>query len=102
MTGEDIYDVIEYGAVSYWAEVGKTSSLMFRVAPVDAGEFEETSVLFTSLLPAAKRLATGGYANSEITRDIKQALNNNDPGMIDATCADVILQMAMFGEVVYG
>jgi hypothetical protein len=40
-------------------------------------------------------------ANSDITRYIRQAIDNDDPGMIDASCADVILQVAMFGEVVY-
>jgi hypothetical protein len=40
--------------------------------------------------------------NTQIQQTIKQADAENDATDIDATCADVIMQVACFGEIVYG
>lgn len=41
-------------------------------------------------------------ANTSITGYIQQALRENDPSFMDADCSDVIVQVAVFGKVVYG
>lgn len=41
-------------------------------------------------------------ANNTITGYIRRAVQENDPGMIDADAADCIVQVAAFGTVVYG
>lgn len=41
-------------------------------------------------------------ANNTITGYVRRAVQENDPGMIDADAADCIVQVAAFGTVVYG
>jgi hypothetical protein len=41
-------------------------------------------------------------ANTSITGYIQRALRENDPGYLDADCADVLVQIAVFGRLIYG
>ena len=40
--------------------------------------------------------------NSAIANDIKKAIIEDDMGYIDATASDALIQLAAFGEIVYG
>lgn len=46
--------------------------------------------------------ANEDICNSRLRRDILVGDNDNDAGMIDADCADVIVQAALFDKLVYG
>ncbi len=41
-------------------------------------------------------------ANASITGYIQRAIRENDPSYLDADCADVLVQIAVFGRLIYG
>ena len=109
---KDILTVAAEGGINYWAD--------FRTArdPVDgyvAGLIDVTDVeegkLLTDYLGFAKiwevlgRIAWGDFdhhVGGACMVWTRKDLMDKEVGYIDAECADVIVQLAIFGELVYG
>lgn len=100
-----------YGASYYWAEVEEIrvngehwTEVLIREG--DGGGDEDGKVYTINaenIIPAIQRFLTDDPpANKQITGYIRQAVQENDPGMIDADAADCIVQIAAFGQLVYG
>lgn len=110
-----------YGACSYWASL---NNLVVKKAETPDGfdrwqevkitdhiEREEGSgeenvytINATNITEAIQKFLDENQhmANNTITGYIRRAVQENDPGMIDADAADCIVQVAAFGSVVYG
>jgi hypothetical protein len=85
MRGSDIWDNGTVGAsTSYWA----TDADYARIQP-------------DQLVKAAREVVRL-YPQSQGAGYIRDALRENDPGHIDGEATDMIIQVHLFGEVVYG
>ncbi len=115
---QDIIDTASYGGITYWA--GQPTQAEFDALPedktwtiVDAEGAEDERQAFylnaddireaySRLLdieqPYVNRTIHGYIIDSYRDRD----LDGIDCGHIDADAADVIVQLACFGEIVYG
>jgi hypothetical protein len=97
-------------SIDYWAETAthdeanQTYSITLLDDCVDetAGVVNKT-VTYQDLYEASKRLASGEVKVNSATKAVCQQLIA-DPSDVDydATDADVIVQVAMFGEIVFG
>jgi hypothetical protein len=102
------------GGTGYWAQVlsyshgcGEVGGSFRSVRPARARiqDLEDgIDYLLTceKVLEAAAKLAREKLARSDIVEITAGALLTNDAGDIDSEVADVIVQVACFGEVVYG
>lgn len=101
-----------YGACYYWADVEEirvngehwTEVLIREDEEFDDDEDRKVyTINAENIIPAIQRFLTDDPpANKRITGYIRQAVQENDPGMIDADAADCIVQVAAFGQLVYG
>lgn len=110
-----------YGACSYWAvlnnlivEKAETPDGFDRWQEVkitdiierDEGSGDENvyTINAKNITEAIQKFIDQNppMANKIITEYIRRAVQENDPGMIDADAADCIVQVAAFGTVVYG
>jgi hypothetical protein len=97
-------------SIDYWAETAThdeanqtyTVTLLDDCVDEDAGVVGKT-VTYQDLYDASKRLASGEVKVNSATKAVCQQLVT-DPSDVDydATDADVIVQVAMFGEIVFG
>lgn len=106
MRGRDILETALYGGITYWATPEGTQrdaeGLPTQTTLTsDEGDFEPLTVRCGDLVPAA-RAVLAAYPKTQGAGYIRQALAENDPGMIDAEAADMIVQVAVFGEIIYG
>jgi hypothetical protein len=112
---QDIIDTAAYGGITYWAI--EPSQTDFADAPEDAvatikdGEdgkvyyltAEQIRKAYRALLKNEPRLVgpeVHGYIKDSWTDRTPE--DGIDAGHIDADAADVIVQVACFGEIVYG
>ena len=51
---------------------------------------------------ATAAIWNGQHGDGEIRRYIADAITDHDAGCIDADAADAIVQVAAFGEIIYG
>lgn len=93
----DLVDTAGYG-IGYWAFSGAVDSKWntYTVKYFDDGERKEVVISIWMIESAIEKILNGevqcGY-------DIRKYIREDD---IDAEVADVIIQVAAFGEVVYG
>lgn len=101
------------GGINYWAWQHARSwdedyeiLNAITISPMDEDGSEGTQVTVDhAKLEEAIALIVGPQSEFEVRDDILQqivlATRNNDAGEIDAEAADVIVQAACFGEIVY-
>lgn len=103
MKGTDILDVAAYGAITYWATIRENvqigSNGYMRLRDDEDGT---TYTIRAADAMAAAHKVVDKYPNTRGAGYIRTAIKDNDPGMIDAEAADMIVQVACFGEIVYG
>lgn len=106
-----------YGSCHYWADLNRIERYSNgvewwkQVTFTDAlerdegnGDTKTYTVNAEQIVTAMQKFldANSHMANDTITGYIRRAVMENDPGMIDGDAADCIIQVAAFGEVVYG
>jgi hypothetical protein len=104
---EFIHDIAEtalHGGIGHWAVAEQTGEWGTRddctVRCRESGEaFGLLRAVRFGLMVAGR---SGIKINPGIRRDIVMSNRANDGGGIDATAADVIVQLGCFGEIVYG
>lgn len=104
--GEDILTTAVEGGIGYWSIITSAKRLedltWVEVTLESPDEdFDPIVVKATQLEKAARELAKTPMRN-DLMDSLKAALGYRDPGYIDATLADCIVQQAAFGELVYG
>jgi hypothetical protein len=103
---EDILDTAGYG-IGYWAStatVNENGSYTFTEVGdySDPADHKEHTITRAQIKSATVKLAEEGWG--DITRAFTNWTREDgiDCGDIDSVAADVIVQVAAFGEVVYG
>jgi hypothetical protein len=93
--------------IGYWAEDATHNeakqTYQVNVQEDYADEYESKTLTYADLLEATRKLATGEVKVNSDTKAVCQAILA-DPENVDydAGDADVIVQVAMFGEIVFG
>jgi hypothetical protein len=110
----DVITTAVEGGIGYWSQVsdyhwGDEIETTVRVHELDDdGTPDAIGVPITpaKIEDAIKLILTkdshGDYIHSRIRSNIFEASAENDAGDIDADLADIIVQIAMFGKLVYG
>ena len=109
---DDVMTTAAYGGITYWAV--EPSQADFDAAPKGAHTIKEEESGDVFYLTPAKvkqaivEVADGKHTNREIAGYVQSAFqywtaeDGIDCGDIDASAADCIVQVACFGEVIYG
>jgi hypothetical protein len=121
----DILTTAVEGGTGYWAQVSQyqwvdsdgsvrvhsgprtgegARAVLHRLNDDESGYVDEGLVIDIDVIAAglAKIAAPGFSINEKLRQEIAYANRHNDAGEIDADHADVIVQAALFGEIVYG
>jgi len=94
-------------SIDYWAETAThdeaNQTYTITLLPDCVDTFETKTVTYQDLYEASKKLASGEVKVNSATKAVCQQLVT-DPSDVDydATDADVIVQVALFGEIVFG
>ena len=94
--------------IEYWAVKGThdTEAQTYAVKLDDeaAEVFGESKVVITyaQIDEAIRKLAKGGVIRSDLTEQARAYVSNPDDADLDAEFADCAVQLAIFGEVVFG
>lgn len=102
----DLVDSAGYGIT--WADQGRldedaqTYTLdLDEDASLEAGKSQVT-VTFQDIKTALAKLAQGGMTHQVIAQACQVALDSPGDADIDSETADCVIQVAVFGEVVFG
>jgi hypothetical protein len=105
----DVIVTATEGGTGYWAyasdyhwEDEDPSKNTVTLTAMDDPATERVVTIETIAHGLAKLRKGEGQVNSRIRAEILEADRANDAGDIDADGADVIVQIALFGELVYG
>jgi hypothetical protein len=100
-TGIDYWaDISEY----HWHDDGEHTRATAKVKPSEAnGPAAWHSLTVETIEKGIAKVKEPGFQiNDTLRRDILGGDTDNEAGLIDADGADVIVQAALFGEIVYG
>ena len=93
--------------IGYWAEEAThdeaKQTYAVTIQEEYADEYESKTLTYQDLLDASKKLASGVIKVNSQTKSVCQAIIS-DPSDVDydADDADVIVQVAMFGDIIFG
>jgi len=96
-------------SINYWASTAEHNTEARTYAITLLPDFAETAevsnktITYQDLLDATRKLANGEVSVNHTTKAVCQAIIS-DPSDVDydATDTDVIVQVAMFGEILFG
>lgn len=107
-----------YDGIGYWASCRKYKwssvtpasldhMLKFpeiRITPAeDPEDFKDQNITAATIRKGLRLIVDGTVkVREDLFKAIALANRENDGGHIDADCADVIVQVGLFGEIVYG
>jgi len=95
---EDICDTAGY-SIGYWAQQAQLRLSSYVVIDEDGGQHKITPELLGRVMV---EVAAGRYdLRDDIVKSAKGAVEDQEYGEIDTEVADVLIQIACFGEVVY-
>lgn len=102
----DLVDAAGYGIT--WAdqarldEDAQTYTLYLdEDASEEAGKSQVT-ITFQDIQDALAKIAQGGVVNQEITEACQVALESPEDADLDSGAADCVIQVAVFGDVIFG
>jgi len=100
---ECLVDTAGY-SIGYWASAAVVDSEAHTYTVTDGETGEIKTLTADQLLSAMLRLAYDENANvtDSIAKYAREALTTGDYGDVDGEVADMVVQIAMHGEVVYG
>ena len=104
--GVDLVDAAGYGIAwadqAYLDEEAQTYTLhLDEDATLEAGKSQVT-ITFQDIQDALAKLSQGEMAHQAITQACQVALANPGDADIDSETGDCIIQVAVFGEIVFG
>lgn len=95
---EDIVDTAGY-MIGYWANEGFLTGETYTL--ID-GEFSTFEITKDQLELAMVNIVNGECdVSKSIQESVKNAITQNEFGEIDGECADVLIQLCCFDEIVY-
>lgn len=102
----DLVDAAGYGIT--WAdqatldEESQTYTLDLDEDAADEAGKTRVTITFQDIEAALVKLAQGGLAHQVITQACQVALETPEEADIDSETADCVIQVAVFGDVVFG
>lgn len=98
---DDVITTACEGGINYWAN--SLSRTLNHIRIVESEDARTHNLTVRTLVNAMHVIINGMVRINSATRaEITEGVFNNDAGMIDAQGADAIVQVAVFGELVYG
>jgi len=95
---EDICDIAGY-SIGYWAKLGMLRLASYLVIDEDGVQHKITPELLGRVMV---EVAAGRYdLRDDITKSVDWAIEHQEYGEIDTEVADVLIQIACFGVVIY-
>jgi hypothetical protein len=100
----DIIDGAEEGGIGYWATRSVHDKANRTLAITDSQDNKTITITYDQIVNAISDLVNRKVSiSTHITDAITSDLASEDYGChMDAECYDVIIQVALFGDVVYG
>lgn len=97
---EDVVDTAGYG-IAYWVEraVVDSENLTYRIEWFDGDDLNSQIITLADIEKAWGKIVSG---HIQVNSDIRSYLSSGDLGDVDADAADVLIQVALFGEIIYG
>jgi hypothetical protein len=100
------------GGIGYWSmaegytweqdEHGMMTEARVQLHPIE-GEFKPVNVTIDTIAKGIGLVSRPDFkVRDDIRRWVIEGSRTNDGGNVDSNCADVIVQAALFGEIVYG
>jgi len=100
MNGTSIIETANHGAIGYWGRATIVGNRV-TVTCTEPGDFEPITFPLGDIAKAA-RTVVEKYPGTDGAECIRDAIRESDLGYIDGEAADMIVQVAAFGEVEYG
>ena len=106
----DVLGIAICGGINYWANITEQSEDYCDIAPMYPAlpavpecpdDFQSQPLTLAHLVAGIRRATEKGACALRIRKAIMNAIHNQDAGCIDDECADVIVQLALFNEIVY-
>ena len=108
VTREMLIDLCESDGTAYWAKSGKVAGEAIEWAPIEPHEFGEDGkevrkyrATFERLAVALVEVADGQHTNRDTAAECAEALSDGQ-WIAGNDVSDCVIQVALFGEVVYG
>jgi hypothetical protein len=99
---EDIIEIALYGGIDYWCMTyNPITKEMYYENPEADGYLTATLDIDLIKRGLDRVLKEDMPLNKQYRDYIMQAVFDQDAGMIDSVCADLIVQAGLFGDVVY-
>lgn len=105
---EDVISIAIEGGINFWGTPKRKQAhtLIYTVTPTeDPDDFPPFDLSRITVVDGVRRILNAREprpVREDIQATILQAVLNDDASFIDAECADCIVQMGQFGEIVYG
>ncbi len=96
----DVLGIAICGGIVYWANITEQSEDYCDIAPM-YDDFQSQPLTLAHLVVGIRRATEKEACALRIRKAIMNAIHYQDAGCIDAECADVIVQLALFNEIVY-
>jgi hypothetical protein len=102
----DLVDTAGYG-INWAVEAVQDDAAQTYTLTLDEDAAEEAGktevvVTYAQIRTAIRKIAAGGVVNQTLTKSAKDFIFNPEEADLDADFADVAIQVAVFGEVVFG
>jgi hypothetical protein len=105
---ENLCDDASYGGIGYWASEAtndpktRTYDVVVMAEYLD-DEIKSKTLTYEDILEASRKLATGEVSINPTTKAVCQQIISDATDVdYDAEDADCIIQVAMFGDVLFG
>ena len=100
---QEVLTTAVQGSITYWAESKLYGDDLYELtSAMDPADFEPCALSVGSIAMGIRRALERNNCAKHIWTQISNAVHYQDAGYIDADCADVIVQLALFKEIVYG
>ena len=97
----DVVDTACYGAIEYWADEVEYAAGTLSISCEEGAEVHDIEA--ADVAKAMIKIIEGKVSICDsIKSDVTSAIKEDDYGYIDSYAADAIVQIACFGEIVYG
>jgi len=103
----DLVDAAGYG-IAYWAVEGRQDDeaqtytiVLDEDAAEEAGK-SEVVLTYAQLRTAIRKIARGDIVNQGLTKAAKDFIFRPEDADLDSEFADAVVQVAVFGDVVFG
>lgn len=108
VTREMLTDLCEQDGTAYWAKSGKVAGEAIEWTPIEPHEYGDDGkevrkyrATFERLAVALVEVADGKHTNSSTAEECAEALSEGQ-WIAGNDVSDCVIQVALFGEVVYG